>query len=862
VINTYRIATLVILAVIALPFLVNQARLALYPSLEYSQQINADQGLAYDELQRQIQQRNQAYSYSDGTTESDFGGGLTQKETSIVPQGAAPPVPEPMQEQEVQEEAPEDRAAPKKKADMASMPRPKPVSAESYNKINPSALVQTGPGLPRWTGSSIALRWTGPVEKTQSLRFYLVPPALNFVLSMLRILLILLLALCVIGLPGDFWPSFLKRPPAPETAAALLVLALLLSSNASAAEYPPAELLDELRDRLSETPECFPSCASISRMHVDAAGNTLRIRLEAGAADRSAIPLPGNGAAWTPQQVIVDGRTFAELHRSEDGTLWVKLSPGSHQVVLEGPLPNRQTVQIPLPMRPHQVTATLSGWAIDGVHEDGIMDESIQLTRLETARTTDGSENGEQQQLAPPPFVQVQRQLILGLNWQMETMVTRLTPAGSAVILDIPLLEGESVTTPGMRIQNGKVQVSMGPQATYVQWNSVLKETGAIHLKASDPTSWAEVWQLDASPIWHVTLEGIPVIHQQGTEGTWLPEWRPWPGEKVDITVIRPEGVAGPTVTVDQSVLSITPGIRYSDALLTFHLRSSLGGQHSLTLPKDAELQSVSINGIVQPIRMLEQKVALPLTPGEQRVELKWQQPGGIRSLFRSPETGLGLPSVNAETQFHFPADRWIFFVGGPGVGPAVLFWGFFVVLVLVSLGLGRIPLTPLKMRHWLLLGLGLSQVPIWASLILATWLLVLGWRKEHTLQNKWLFDLFQLLLAPWTLVALILVFVSIKQGLLGGPDMQIHGNNSSAQLLRWFLDRSPETLPGPWVLSLPLYWYRIAMLLWALWLALALIRWLKWAWQCYSAETLWKRLRPRKQPPPITPVNPEPPAA
>jgi hypothetical protein len=91
---------------------------------------------------------------------------------------------------------------------------------------------------------------------------------------------------------------------------------------------------------------------------------------------------------------------------------------------------------------------------------------------------------------------------------------------------------------------------------------------------------------------------------------------------------------------------------------------------------------------------------------------------------------------------------------------------------------------------------------------------------------------------------------------------MQIHGNNSSAQLLRWFLDRSPETLPSPWVLSLPLYWYRIAMLLWALWLALALIRWLKWAWQCYSAETLWKRLRPRKQPPPITPVNPEPPAA
>jgi hypothetical protein len=42
-------------------------------------------------------------------------------------------------------------------------------------------------------------------------------------------------------------------------------------------------------------------------------------------------------------------------------------------------------------------------------------------------------------------------------------------------------------------------------------------------------------------------------------------------------------------------------------------------------------------------------------------------------------------------------------------------------------------------------------------------------------------------------------------------------------------------------------------MLFWALWLALALLRWLKWGWAQYSRGGCWKR-RPKKKldPPPI----------
>jgi hypothetical protein len=53
---------------------------------------------------------------------------------------------------------------------------------------------------------------------------------------------------------------------------------------------------------------------------------------------------------------------------------------------------------------------------------------------------------------------------------------------------------------------------------------------------------------------------------------------------------------------------------------------------------------------------------------------------------------------------------------------------------------------------------------------------------------------------------------------------------------------------------------YRAAMLAWALWLAVSVLRWLKWAWESFSAGGLWKRrakrmtlATPNDAPPPPT---------
>jgi hypothetical protein len=123
--------------------------------------------------------------------------------------------------------------------------------------------------------------------------------------------------------------------------------------------------------------------------------------------------------------------------------------------------------------------------------------------------------------------------------------------------------------------------------------------------------------------------------------------------------------------------------------------------------------------------------------------------------------------------------------------------------------------------------------------------LLVLGLRRRLVDGGRnWLFDARQIALAGWTVVAVVILFAAVRDGLLSAPDMHVAGNGSQSAQLRWFVDRA-GTLPAPWIVSLPLLVYRIAMLVWALWLALAVIAWSRWAWLCFSAGGVWRPLRP-----------------
>ena len=191
--------------------------------------------------------------------------------------------------------------------------------------------------------------------------------------------------------------------------------------------------------------------------------------------------------------------------------------------------------------------------------------------------------------------------------------------------------------------------------------------------------------------------------------------------------------------------------------------------------------------------------------------------------------------------------DRWVLFTFGPRFGPAALIWGQLIVLLFLALGLGRLPLTPVKSWQWFLLLIGLSQLHTAAAIVVVAWLCALGMRANKSPEGWLWFNLGQIGLALLTIAALLLLFEAVQQGLLGAPDMQISGNDSTATKLNWYQDHADAELPRAIVISVPIMLYRLLMLCWSLWMAISLLDWLRWGWGCFVTRAIWMNRVPKE---------------
>lgn len=840
----YRNACWMVLVVITIPFLVDQVRKGLYPQLEKPWKYITAPDYSAPESPAPAKPLEE-FEFDDM-----LAGNMAADEAQVMAEEPAP-----MAQQEM-------KAMPKKyksKSVFGSVSNRKSGYYDShakqqsvnFNRIDPNATVQTGLGAPQWHWSKVHLSWNGSVDSGQRMEFWFLTPTMTMLLNFVRVLIVVVLSLLMFGQANRLK---LKLSPASSSSAAVLCLfAFMLTGlpyNSAVAgskgDYPQYEMLEELRQRLTQAPECVPDCAQIATMQLAIGSEKLDIELQVQAQHAVAIPLPAAYKQWFPNRVTVNGEIANAMHRDENGSLWLNLPQGEHQVVLSGVAPVHHKFTLPLPLKPHHVTLNVEGWSIEGVHEHGIAENQLQFNRVETSAKQAASRALEQGVL--PPFIRIERTLELGLDWRLRTRIVRLMRSDASVVLELPLLEGESVITPEIRVKDNKVQVNMSANASIFQWESILEKSENIELVAAQTKQWTEVWQADVSPIWHLQTEGIAVVHHQDQQGHWLPEWRPWPGETVRLSITRPEAISGRTLTIDSSELILKPGKRSQEISLKLSLRSSKGTQHTITLPDKAVLQSVSINGASQPIRQKGQQLTLPIKPGKQELEINWQQNEGLDTVFTTPKIDLGLDSVNSHIHVTLGADRWVLLTSGPRFGPAILFWGVLVVIVIIAVGLGKIEWTPLKHWHWFLLLVGLSQIPVAAALVVVAWLIALGVRaKKHQFKPAW-FNAMQIGLAVLTLISLVLLFLAVKQGLLGSPDMQIAGNHSTIYSLKWYQDRASEILPTAMVITVPLMVYRILMLMWSLWLAVSLLNWLKWGWECFATETLWKKGLPKKK--------------
>jgi hypothetical protein len=756
-------------------------------------------------------------------------------------------------------------------ADSVEAPAAPAISSSGHlDAVDPTAKIQTGPGVPDWEWRSYSLQWSGPVKADQKMRLWLAPPWLVRIGNLVTVALLLGALWMMAGKPrlrrnarskpDAGAPSPGLQDPAPTTPAGVTLLlgatilaslAMLPAGRAFASERDPGtgeqaripspeweKTLKELRDRLLAPPRCAPSCTGIPRLSVLARGDVIELRVVVDSQVDAAVVIPG-GAAWRSARNELDGRS-GEFASTGHGQTAVRVGPGVHLVVRTLAASGANEVPVEIPTAPASVDSRLEGWQLSGVNEDGTSNGTLNLVRVRRASLPGGA-GPAAGTTDIAPLSRIERTLRLGLAWQIETRVERMDAGSRPQEVAIALLPDEAVTTPAIKVAGRVAYLTMMPGAS-ASLHSELHTRDRITLEAGRQPGQMEVWTLQAASMWSVTLGGTPPVSRVNS-GVWSPQWRPWPGESTTLAIARPEGAAGETLTVDSVELTVQPGESQTNAQAEISLRASLGGTHRFELPQGARIVSLKKDGQALPAYAEGRSVPMLVEPGVHKLELGWREERGMSNAYTLPQLGLGKAAVNASLVAAVPHDRWLLLAWGPTMGPVVLYWSMLVVLALVAVGLSRVIRSPLSVWSWLALAIGAGQDGVGAALTVLAFVAVVSareqWGKELA---SWKFNGMQVGAALFGAIAIAVLLASVHNGLLGRPSMLVVGGGSSDLDLHWYQDRVDGLSPAATMISLPLWVWRIAMLAWSVWLALTVTRIAGWVWAAFGTGGRWKR--------------------
>lgn len=718
---------------------------------------------------------------------------------------------------------------------------------------DPKTSIQTGVARPQWFGTTVHCTWDGPVSDTQTIRPILISCNAHRVLTIIRLfLLTLLLGMLLDGI-GRLWKKTLPSSSSistGQTTAKLLAWGLVVASGAwqtAWAQVPDPATLGTLRDRVKQASDAFPRAADIPEISLKLQRSSLDFQATIHAAAAVAVPLPGKGSSWFPSSIRLDDKD-AQVVRLEDNHLWVLVPEGIHQLSAQGRMVEATEWSWGFVLAPRRLSIDAPEWTWTGLNADGKPDNQVIFVRKE--QIVEGQASYDQKNFRT--VFLLERRFEFGLVWKVANTLRRLSQPGKAVSVTVPSLENEQIITPGVASKSGGIEVNFGAEQMVFAWESELPITPQIKLLATTVSSATtasnivEKWLVETSPVWSMQSDGSKPIFDMH-KANLVPEWNPWPGESVILHFKRPVAVAGKLLTIQSLIHSMEVGSRQSKSSLTFEIESSLGGEQSIPLPAGSTIIDMQVAGRSVPIRRQGDQVLVNLQPGAQTVRIEWNQEAPIRSIVAMPAIEMPDEVANIRSEMIIPASRWVLWAHGPQRGPAVRFWVILAVSLLAAWILGRRTESPLASWEWMLLAIGLTQIHIVSSLLVVAWLFSITFRRRLDPQSlKGLeFNFLQVSNVILTIIAIGLLVSVVTAGLLGTPRMFIVGNDSFEGNLNWFTPRSDKNLPEPWVLSVSIWYYRLLMLVWALWLANSLLYWLKEWWRSLTHGGGWRTWTP-----------------
>lgn len=611
-----------------------------------------------------------------------------------------------------------------------------------------------------------------------------------------------------------------------------------LPSTSHFAEISP-QFKAEILARVNEKPLCFPSCSVLEHANILITEPKITIGLIYSLMEDAIVPLPLSiGEIW-PEQITMDGKILSTI-KASDNSVFALLPKGIHQVNIVASIPKRDSFTLNFPLAPRFAKVQSSSFDVLGINDDGSSQTNIQFVR----KVDKTNENFEKNSLSP--FFRVTRDIYYNLDSSIETTIERMSPLGDPAIVEIPLLDFEDIVTPNMKIKDRRVTVSFEPFQSSASWNSRISNTsGPMNLKHQSTSNYSELWRVKVSPLWHLNIQenDASKIEKSLVDGFDV-VFKPWPEQKATLLLEKPKPVDAPSMTIESSLLSISPGTRSHELNLRLAVDSSRGFQHTIEVPADLELTNATINQSQKNLTREGKSISIPIYAGRTMVHLKFRTEGEYPVVHRVPEINLKTESVNGEVKIMPPSSRWIVWTGGKGWGPVVLIWNQLIIALFLSFIFSRLSVVPIGFFGWSFMMVGLTQTGVLWLLLPAATLLALAYKKTHTITNSVMFNLRQLALMVLVITSMVVFYMATKRGLLGLPTMYISGNGSTAHELIWYQDRLSNLIPQPYYLSLPIFYYRALMLVWSLWIAWTFIKIAPWIWQCLVYDGIWKKIK------------------
>ena len=473
----------------------------------------------------------------------------------------------------------------------------------------------------------------------------------------------------------------------------------------------------------------------------------------------------------------------------------------------------------------------------------GVEDGTYRLTPKVSEAPGEESAGGQVQGV--PLRVKVERTFSLGRERTFTTQVS-VRGATAGQVIPINLLAGEKVETWPKNMATVKLEASP-PRIDWVapEREASLAYSGkwtaeTIALKAPDGAA-TETWTVRCDDPYRCTFDGTAETRPGAKEHIW----EPLAGQDLKVTWQELDPLAGISVLAESVQVTTRADGRNLQQKVDVRWRTSSGALVNLTLPEAAIAGELTIDDRAIPIlKNSEGALQVNIPSGRSEVSLDWQIPGATASVMGTPVPVIPHPVGTLWHRVYPKEGSVVLLAGGMAGSPRVALWselGACLVIAWIFWFLARRAQAPLSHTPlWFASALGFALFSPMAVIVLG--LVIAAGRMFGRIQRRrGRFRIF-LELGLWAGLILLTVGLSLatlESALLSSRPIEVNSfvdmlelteRDWSRQALDWGanlsgLSAAGNTLPTPWIFTVPLLLIRVIWAAWAVALAVLFVR-------------------------------------